>query len=63
MLSERLESLQITNKALEEYEQSDTEMLTALVPVTMNKNKHATMSKSMVLDLGWFDKDQTKFED
>jgi len=52
VLSEILESLQITNKALEEYEQSDTEILTAPVLVTINTNKHAAMPKSMVLDPG-----------
>ena len=33
-LSKRLESLQITNEALEEYKQSDTEMSTAPAPMT-----------------------------
>ena len=28
-----------------------------------NKNVQAVMSKSIVLDLRWFDGDQTKFED
>ena len=42
-LSERLESLQITNKALEQYKQSDTEILTIPAPApTMNKYSHIT---------------------
>jgi len=45
-LSERLESLQITNETSEEYERSDIEMLTA--PVPMTNNEQATMPKSMV---------------
>jgi len=32
-------------------------------PVTVNNNTQATMPKSMVPDPGWFDRDQTKFED
>jgi len=42
--------------------QMDTEMSTApaATPVV---NKSAGMPKSMVLDPGWFDGDQTKFED
>ena len=28
----------------------------------MNNNKQAVMPKSMVSDLGWFDRDRTKFE-
>ena len=37
-------------------------MLTALVPVQEN-NRQAGMLKSMVLDLGQFDRNRTKFED
>jgi len=51
-LSERLKSLQITNEASEEYKQSDTEMLTAPVPVPMMNNGQAAMPKSMVPNLG-----------
>ena len=40
----------------------DTEMSTA--PATIPAvNKLARMPRSMVLDLGWFDGDRTKFED
>jgi len=53
-LSEKLGSLQITNKASEEYKQSNTEMSTALAPAPMMNNGQATMPKSMVLDPGWF---------
>ena len=41
----------------------DTEMLSAPAPATMNENIQAVIPKSMVLDPGWFDRDQTKFED
>jgi len=61
VLSERLGSLQITNKASEEYKQSDTEILTAPAP-TMN-NEQTTMPKNIVSDLEWFNRDRTKFED
>jgi len=50
VLLEKLGSLQITNKASEEYEQSDTEMLIVPAPTT-NINKQAIMSKNIVLDL------------
>ena len=34
------------------------------VPVpAMNENVQAVMPKSMVPDLGWFDRDQTRFKD
>ena len=48
---------------MNEYEQTDTEMLAALVlaPAT-NENVQAIMSKSMVPDPEWFNRDQTKFE-
>ena len=40
MLSERLGSLQIINKVLEEiYKQSDEEMSTALIPAIKNDNR------------------------
>ena len=51
-LSEWLESLQIKNKALEEYKWTDTEISEIPVPVTVNDNTQATMPKSMVSDLG-----------
>ena len=58
-LSERLESLQITEKASSKYKQTTTEeMSTALaLAVTVNKNGQAGMPKNMVLDLGQFDSD------
>ena len=52
VLSERLESLQIINKASEEYKWSDIDMSTVPVPASMMNNKQATMPKSIVLDLG-----------
>jgi len=63
VLSERLGSLQITNKASEKYKQSETEMVTAPVPAMTNTNKQAIIPKSMISDLEWFNRDQTKFED
>ena len=64
-LSERLEFLQIMNKALEEtYKQSDEEISVASTPATIkNNNTQAVMPKSMVPDPGWFNGDWTKFED
>jgi len=43
----------------------DTEMSTALAPmvVTGQENIQAGLPKNMVPDPGWFDGDQTKFED
>ena len=32
-------------------------------PATMNDNVQAVMPKSMVSDLGWFNRNRTKFED
>ena len=64
ILSEQLESLQIMNKASEEYKWSDIEMLTTPAPASMiNMNKQAIISKSMVLDSEWFNRDQMKFKD
>ena len=63
VLSERLGSLQIMNKASEEtYKQSDKEMSVAPAPAMTNNNGQAVMLKSMVPDPGWFDEDRTKFE-
>jgi len=38
ILSEQLESLQITEEASSKYKQTDTEMFTALAPAPVNKN-------------------------
>jgi len=38
-------------------------MFVAPVPVTTNTNEQAVMPKNMVPDLGWFDRNRTKFED
>ena len=65
-LSERLGSLQINEEAsTEEYEQMDTEMSGTPAPgaTTASENVQAGLPKSMVLDPGWFDGDQSKFED
>jgi len=62
-LSEQLGFLQITEKASNDYKQIDTEMSVALALVEISKNIQAGIPKNIVLDLGWFDGDQTKFED
>jgi len=54
-LSERLESLQITNEALEKiYKQSDKEIFTtsAPAPAITNNNRQTVMPKSIVPDPG-----------
>ena len=65
-LSEWLGSLQITEEALDEYEQTTTEEMSvapAPAAVANSENIQAGMPKNMVLDPGWFDGDWTKFED
>jgi len=62
-LSERLGSLQIIEEALNEYKQIDTEMSTIPVLAPANENIQTVIPKSMVPDPGWFDRNQTKFED
>ena len=65
-LSEQLGSLQINEEAsMEEYEQTDTEMSAApaTTAAAINENVQAGLPKNMVPDLGWFDGDQSKFED
>ena len=60
---EQLGSLQINEEAsTKEYEQTDTEMSVAPATTT-TENVQAGLPKSMVLDPGWFDGDQSKFED
>jgi len=54
-LSERLESLQITEEASNNYEQMDTEMSTAPAPAISNENIQVGVSKNIVPDLEWFD--------
>ena len=63
---EQLGSLQINEEAsTSEYKQTDTEI--SVAPATaaaaVSKNVQAGLLKSMVLDLGWFDGDWSKFED
>jgi len=57
--------LQITEEASTSDEQTDTEMSVApaMMAGTSQENGQAGLSKNMVPDLGWFDGDQTKFED
>jgi len=53
-------------EALDEYEQTTTEeMSVAPAPAAVgnSENIQAGLPKNMVPDLGWFDGDQTKFED
>ena len=50
-------------EVLSDYKQTDTEMSVVPAPAAISKNIQARMPKNMVLDLGWFDSDQTKFED
>ena len=60
VLSERLKSLKIMNKASSKTnEQSDEEIsvVPALVLAMMNDNVQAITPKSMVLDLEWFNGD------
>jgi len=65
-LSERLGSLQITEEASDDYEQTTTEEMSvapAPAAVATSENVQAGLPKNMVPDPGWFDGDQTKFED
>ena len=65
-LSERLGSLQIMEEASNEYEQTSTEdMSVASAPAaaTVSENVQIGLPKNMVPDPGWFDGDQSKFED
>ena len=59
-LSERLGSLQITEEASDEYEQTTTEDMSvapASETVANSGNVQAGLPKNMILDLGWFDGD------
>jgi len=48
-----------TSKETIEY----TAKMSVALALATAQNKQAIMPKSMVLDLEWFDKDRTKFED
>ena len=63
-LLERLGSLQITEEASSKYKQMETDEMLNIpaLAVATNKNVQAGMSKNIVPDLGWFNGDQTKFE-
>jgi len=65
VLSERLRSLQITEEASSKYKQTEIDKMsnTPAPVVAMNENVQAEMIKNIVLDLGWFNGDQMKFED
>ena len=62
ILLEWLGSLQITEKASSEYKKTDIEMSAAPALAT-NENIQTVIPKSIVLNLRWFNGDQTKFED
>ena len=65
-LLEWLGSLKINEEAsTDEYKPTDTEMSVApaLAATAVSKNIQAGLPKNMVLDLGWFDGDWSKFED
>jgi len=53
----------ISNRSTELVTPEIKEILTASVPAVYNKNIQTTTPKSMVPDLGWFDRNRTKFED
>ena len=56
--------MQITEEASDEYKQTTTEdMSVAPAPETVANSVQAGLLKNMVLDPGWFDGDQAKFED
>ena len=62
IILEGLGLLKITNKASEETNKwSDKEI--SVAPVPTNENIQVIVSKSTVPDPGWFNRDQTKFED
>jgi len=65
-LLEQLESLQINKEAsTDKYEPIDTEISVAPAPAAaaVSENVQARLPKNMVPDPGWFDGDQSKFED
>jgi len=64
-LLEWLRSLQITEEASSEYKWTNIEMLSAPAPaaIATSKNIQTEVPKNIVLDLGWFNSDWTKFED
>ena len=51
-LSEQLGSLQIIEKASNEYEQTDTDISVVPVLAVFNENIQVVMPKSIILDLG-----------
>ena len=58
--------MQIIEEASDEYKQTtmkDISVAPAPETVANNRNVQAVLLKNMVLDPGWFDGDQSKFED
>ena len=53
----------VSNRSTEPVTPEIEEMLTAPVPAVYNENIQTMTPKSMVLDLGWFDRDRIKFKD
>ena len=49
--------------ASNETTETETTNTMSTVPVQVVQNKQTVIPKSIVLDLGWFDKDRTKFKD
>ena len=62
-LLERLGSLQIIEEISNDYKQMNTEMLEVPAPAAISKNIQVGMLQNIILDPGWFDSDQMKFED
>jgi len=64
-LSERLGSLQITEEVSSKDKGRDTEISSEQAPVAteVSENAQTGMLKNMVLNPGWFNGDQIKFEE
>ena len=62
-MSERLRSLRIIEEDISG--ETDTEYMDKMSPALALtvQNKQAGILKSIVSDLGWFNRDRTKFED
>ena len=68
MLEEILGSLRITkdnisNRSIELVTLEIEEMLTTPAPAVYSENIQIMILKSMIPDLGWFDRNRTKFKD
>ena len=63
VLLEWLRSLRITEEDTSKETMEYTAKMSVALALATAQNKQAIMPKSIVLDLEWFDKDRTKFED